>query len=56
MILSHCSEDEDKLPGLRFGLEVPLETSQKIVDGEQIKISIDSSKLHFFDPNTGNAI
>ena len=45
MILSHCSEDEDKLPGLRFGLEVPLETSQKIVDGEQIKTT-DATKAN----------
>jgi multiple sugar transport system ATP-binding protein len=27
-----------------------------VKEGEEIKLSIDSSKLHFFDPNTGNAL
>ena len=27
-----------------------------VKEGEEIKLSIDSSKLHFFDPSTGNAL
>lgn len=37
-ILFQCSENEGKLPGKRFGLDVSLETSERIEAGEQIKL------------------
>ena len=37
-ILMQCSDNEGKLPGKRFGLDVSLETSERIEAGEQIKL------------------
>jgi len=37
-VLMQCSDNEGKLPGKRFGLDVSLETSERIEAGEQIKL------------------
>lgn len=37
-MLFQCSESEDKLPGQRFALDVPLEISERIQSGENIKL------------------
>lgn len=39
LITSNCSEREETLSGVRFGLDVPLETSEMIDAGEPIEIT-----------------
>ena len=38
-VISHCSDGEDTLSGVRFGLDVPLETSELINSGEMSEIT-----------------
>ena len=54
-ILADEGEDISVL-GTQTKFIARINPNSTVKEGEEIKLSIDSSKLHFFDPSTGNAL